>query len=588
MKYVVSLSGGVASAVAADRAIQRYGKENVILWFANTKWEDADLYRFMQDCLARWGMTQETYTDGRTPLEVAERKLLIPNSKIAPCSFVLKVEPFRAFIARIQEPVTVLLGMDWKEQHRMGKPREAYEEMGAEVDFPLMWKPYEYRPYQDVVRHDWGIEPPRLYALGFPHNNCFAGETRFLTGEGTKTLKETCGQTVKVLTAGGTWSEAEIKSFGEQRLCKIQLKRLSEEKTIYATAEHKWFAYRGDRSSHRYETTTSALTSGTRLVSLYGNGVNGSVRPSAFGIAHGIVYGDGTRSSREKWVQSADIILCGEKNAELLKYFPLSPTTQVPNVGIKVNDLPRSFKDRPDLKESKSYLYGWLAGYFAADGCVYTDGSVTLDSANLENLLFVRDVCVRLGIGTFAPRAEQRTGIDGKVSTLYRLRIMRCNLGSDFFILTKHKERADNLGYKSKQIVPSWSVVSVESTDRIEEVYCAVVPETHCFTLEDNILTGNCGGRCVKQGVHEWIRTLIHFPARFEEMKIWEQAQQAKGGARAERTICSETIGGTKQPLSLAEIERRFLAGDYRESASTMFEAGEYKDDRVSCFCSYA
>ncbi len=266
MKYVVSLSGGVASAVAADRAIQRYGKENVVLWFADTHFEDEDLHRFMQDCLKHWGMTMTTYTDGRTPLEVAEKKKIIPNSQIAPCSFVLKVEPFRAFIAKIEEPVTVLLGLDWKEQHRMGAPTKAYESIGAQVDFPLMWKPYEFRPYQDVVRHDWGIEPPRLYKMAFPHNNC--------------------------------------------------------------------------------------------------------------------------------------------------------------------------------------------------------------------------------------------------------------------------------------------------------------------------------GGRCVKQGVHEWIRLLINFPARFEEMKLWEQEQQAKGGPRTERTICSETVDGKKQPLTLAEIERRFLAGQYRESASTMFE--EYKDDRISCFCSYA
>jgi ATP-dependent DNA helicase DinG len=38
----------------------------------------------------------------------------------------------------------------------------------------------------------------------------------------------------------------------------------------------------------------------------------------------------------------------------------------------------------------------------------------------------------------------------------------------------------------------AWTVVSVEPTDRVEEVYCAVVPTTGSFALEDNILTGNC------------------------------------------------------------------------------------------------
>jgi hypothetical protein len=55
--------------------------------------------------------------------------------------------------------------------HR-NEPGKAYEALGYQVDYPLMWKPWKLRPYQDVIREEWGIEPPRLYAMGFPHNNC--------------------------------------------------------------------------------------------------------------------------------------------------------------------------------------------------------------------------------------------------------------------------------------------------------------------------------------------------------------------------------------------------------------------------------
>lgn len=172
MKYVASLSGGVASAVATDRAITRYGRENVVIWFADTNWEDDDLYRFLYDCLGRWGGELALYRDGRTPLEVAEDKSIIPNQKIAPCSFALKVAPFKAYIEAQPKPLTVLLGLDWKETHRMDAPRRNYEAIeGVTVDYPLEWKPIEFRPYQEVVRA-WGIEPPRLYRMGFPHNNC--------------------------------------------------------------------------------------------------------------------------------------------------------------------------------------------------------------------------------------------------------------------------------------------------------------------------------------------------------------------------------------------------------------------------------
>ena len=75
---------------------------------------------------------------------------------------------------------------------------------------------------------------------------------------------------------------------------------------------------------------------------------------------------------------------------------------------IKVVDLPRFFKDRPSLDESPQYLAGWLAGYFAADGCVAADGTVMLNSADRSDLEFVRDVCTRLGVGTYGITTQSR------------------------------------------------------------------------------------------------------------------------------------------------------------------------------------
>lgn len=49
--HVVSLSGGLGSAVAGERAIQRYGRENVSFWFSDVWKEDEDLYRFLWDLM---------------------------------------------------------------------------------------------------------------------------------------------------------------------------------------------------------------------------------------------------------------------------------------------------------------------------------------------------------------------------------------------------------------------------------------------------------------------------------------------------------------------------------------------------------
>ena len=172
MKHIVSLSGGTASAVAAERVLTRYEKSDVTLWFADTLWEDEDLYRLLDDLEKRWDKKIIRFTDGRNPLEVAEDRKLIPNSYAAPCSYYLKQLPFRKFITKLEKPLTVHLGLDWTEEHRHAKPKEIYESIeGISVDFPLMWKPLPYTSYSKTVE-EWGIKSPRLYSYGFPHNNC--------------------------------------------------------------------------------------------------------------------------------------------------------------------------------------------------------------------------------------------------------------------------------------------------------------------------------------------------------------------------------------------------------------------------------
>lgn len=70
VQAIVSLSGGLGSAIAAERAIQKHGRENVLLWFADVKDENEDLYRFLHDLMKRWGGRLFWYTDGRRPADV--------------------------------------------------------------------------------------------------------------------------------------------------------------------------------------------------------------------------------------------------------------------------------------------------------------------------------------------------------------------------------------------------------------------------------------------------------------------------------------------------------------------------------------
>lgn len=172
MLYIVSFSSGLSSALAAYRVINRYGHDNTRLVFMDTQFEDDDNYRFMQDIAIRFHHPIKVITEGRTPYKVSQEEHVIPNSRVAPCTLRLKMNPFRAYLADLPKPITIHIGYDFSEMHRCDPTRKNYESLGYQVDFPLLWKPIEFLKYEILCREVWGIEPPRMYKLGYTHANC--------------------------------------------------------------------------------------------------------------------------------------------------------------------------------------------------------------------------------------------------------------------------------------------------------------------------------------------------------------------------------------------------------------------------------
>jgi hypothetical protein len=171
MIHIGSISSGLSSAVACDRLLKVH--PDALLVFEDVLFEDEDNYRFMEDCEKRWDKKVISLCEGRTPYEVSRAQRVIPGNFLAPCSFRLKVDVFKAWLPTLpDQDITIHIGFDWKELERMDRSREGYAKIGYKVDFPLEWKPIEFRPYSQVVREDWGIEPPRMYTMGYTHANC--------------------------------------------------------------------------------------------------------------------------------------------------------------------------------------------------------------------------------------------------------------------------------------------------------------------------------------------------------------------------------------------------------------------------------
>jgi DNA primase len=216
-----------------------------------------------------------------------------------------------------------------------------------------------------------------------------------------------------------------------------------------------------------------------------------NVQPSAIGVAAGFTFGDGTAPKPTNGqISPAKAFLCGPKDLVLAPYFISSRQKLRSDGVIEILDLPRSWKVRPDLTESQSYLYGWLSGYFAADG-TFTSGQARLASGSRENLEVVRDVCARIGIATNPIRVEHRLGYGLEKSLLYTVALIPGTLREDFFLIHEHRERFAAI---RRNRPADWKVASVELDLKAGEVMCAVVPEGHMFTLEDNLLTHTAVG----------------------------------------------------------------------------------------------
>jgi DNA primase len=411
---------------------------------------------------------------------------------------------------------------------------------------------------------------------------CLAGETSVLTWNGVRPIRELAGGTHRILTEKGRWVDAPFRSFGVQPLMKVTLTRNRQRKVLYATPEHRWLV-RG-RNPHRFERTTQELRRGQPLAwSFPPSHVRQLGDLSPQGIAHGITYGDGSR-----YAAAACVDLHGE-NAQLLKWFPLNRSysleTPKGKPFLKVLDLPKYFKERPSLDEAPTYLAGWVAGYVAADGHVSKDGTCMLNSSDRTDLEFVRDVCTRLGIGTYGITHQERVGFEGRdPSTLYRVHFIAEDLDERFFLIPKHRDRF--LAAKKSWVRRGWMVESVEPTDRVEEVFCAEVEGTHNFALEDNILTGNCFGCQAKGDVITFVREIEHleFAEAVEVLagKAGIQVRYDRAAVSHDRQRRDRLVEVTKKAVDW--YHERLLSGDDAAAARSYLRSRGYDGDVVRQF----
>lgn len=176
MRHVVMFSSGAGSAVAGRRVVDRFGAADVTLLFADVNGEHEDNYRFLREAAAWIGVEPVILdNDGRTIWDVFKRVRFLGNTRIDPCSRVLKREPMRAWLEAHCDPAdtTAYLGFDWTEERRHDRAQGYWTPWRMES--PLLWPPTIDKGDALAELAAAGIEPPWLTRQGFPHANCGGG-----------------------------------------------------------------------------------------------------------------------------------------------------------------------------------------------------------------------------------------------------------------------------------------------------------------------------------------------------------------------------------------------------------------------------
>jgi hypothetical protein len=196
-KRVVMFSGGIGSWATAKIVAERYGTDDLYLVFADVKGsatdphigEDEDTYRFIKQSVANIGGTYIYLNEGRDIWQLFEDQKFLGNSRVANCSKLLKQRPARKWLKENCDPAdtVIYVGIDWTETHRLPAIVRNYLPYKAEA--PLSEPPYRDKNELIQWAKNEGLDTPRLYEMGFAHNNCGGGCVRAGQGQFKKLLE---------------------------------------------------------------------------------------------------------------------------------------------------------------------------------------------------------------------------------------------------------------------------------------------------------------------------------------------------------------------------------------------------------------
>jgi hypothetical protein len=207
---IVFFSGGLSSFAVAHHLKKKFPEDNIVLYFTDTKWEDEDLYRFIDEVSDKMQLPLLKHSEGIDPVRLMIKMHALFSNRFGECSKILKMRVAKRFIKKGRKPAfeewhnkqylksedfrrepILYFGIAFGELHRVAPIKKNWSPF--EIDCPLAREFYEY----DDLLEEWNIRKPKAYMKGFAHNNCNgrcvkagAGHYKLLYNEDRATFDE--------------------------------------------------------------------------------------------------------------------------------------------------------------------------------------------------------------------------------------------------------------------------------------------------------------------------------------------------------------------------------------------------------------
>jgi hypothetical protein len=166
---ILWFSAGATSAVSCKLAIDKYGVDNVIIFYFKIKTAHLDNQRFIRDC-EKWFnkkinvVSSDKYED---QFDVIEKTKYVNGPNGARCTSELK----RFLREKIQKEIKFdgqVFGFEYVKKEIERSKRLPLD---TKPLFPLIENKFDKSNCLAILENV-GIEIPKMYQLGYPNNNC--------------------------------------------------------------------------------------------------------------------------------------------------------------------------------------------------------------------------------------------------------------------------------------------------------------------------------------------------------------------------------------------------------------------------------